>query len=233
MDAAVAEAWGVGLVMQPCGPVGGDIRLVAEDSEGRLILAIGDVSGRGLVAALVSAAVVGAVRALVATAPSLAEVVTRANEELATWLPEGRFVTLFLARLDPTAGRLVYVNAGHDPPVLCRRRGRIEELEPTGLVLGISSREQWEERSVALEPGDLLCCYTDGLMDIPQETGQRLDSARLRALIVGHAHLPATQIAPELVRQATLHHEVRPTDDITVVVLRYQPTGSEPTSRIG
>jgi serine phosphatase RsbU (regulator of sigma subunit) len=148
---------------RPCRAVGGDYFDFRTDG-GRLTLALGDVAGKGTGAALLMGILRAAVRAHWRE-PSLIEAITRINGTICQNVPENRYMTFFLAQLDPGSGQLAYVNAGHNPPLLVRATGVVERLEEGGLVIGMFDQVPYAEGTVTLQHGDVLLVYSDGVTE--------------------------------------------------------------------
>ena len=147
-------------------------------------LVIADVSDKGMPAALFMAVTRSIVRASVLGAQTPAEHITQANRLICADAGQGMFVTLFYAQLDSTTGDLTYVNAGHNPPWLYRADSdEWVELTRTGMVLGMFSTHQLEQRTVRLNPGDFIFMYTDGLTDAANAQGEKFEAERLRQVM--------------------------------------------------
>lgn len=156
--------------------VSGDYLDYFEVDEGNLCLTIGDVAGKGLHAALLTASLHSIVRALrFSQAGSLADFVAAIDELFREVCPDNCLASLFVGRYDPVARRLHYVNAGHESPFVLRNNGRHSRtirLESGGPVIGLVRRPAYRERVVSLDPGDLLVAYTDGLCEAANEAGE-------------------------------------------------------------
>jgi serine phosphatase RsbU (regulator of sigma subunit) len=209
---------------QPADEVGGDYFGYIPLSDGRLALAIGDVAGKGVSAALLMAHFSAEVRYCLATKPTPAEAVSQLNQDLSEELANYHFVTFALCVLDPAAHRLTLVNAGHLPP-LRRRGGAIEELGDGagGLPLGCDAKRGYEQVEMELDAGDTIILYTDGISEAMNAQGKIYGSARLREAI---ARAPA---GVEQVGQ-TLLDDVRrfirgrlQSDDICLVCIERSP----------
>jgi phosphoserine phosphatase RsbU/P len=148
---------------RPCRTVGGDYFDLLLDGDG-LCLALGDVSGKGLGAAMLMIALRAAVRAHWATGP-LAEATARINATFHQNVPDDKYATFFIGRLDPHSGQMRYVNAGHNRPLLVRANGNWEALGRGGTVLGMFDTASYEEADATLEPGDTLLVFSDGVSD--------------------------------------------------------------------
>jgi sigma-B regulation protein RsbU (phosphoserine phosphatase) len=151
-----------------CRTVGGDYfdYLPYGDS---LALAVGDVAGKGMPAALLMASLQAHTQAITELGGELggdpASVVAKLNRAITAHTPANRFVTFFLTVFDPVASTLTYCNAGHNPPLLLRSNGAIERLEEGGMVLGLFAAASFEDKTVPFDPGDLLILYSDGVVE--------------------------------------------------------------------
>ncbi|HJU55479.1 MAG TPA: SpoIIE family protein phosphatase, partial [Pyrinomonadaceae bacterium] len=129
----------------PCYEIGGDYYDFIEREDGRLVVTLGDVSGKGTAAALLMSSLHAAVHAQAASHNSLAETISAVNNYLADNTPANRFVTLFYAELDPQTGGLSFINAGHNPPLIVHHAGTVENLAAGGLPLGIRQDAEYRE----------------------------------------------------------------------------------------
>jgi serine phosphatase RsbU (regulator of sigma subunit) len=192
-----------------------------------VLLAVGDVSGKGLDAALAMSSLHACLRsqaqAAGGRADSLPEVMRRVNRYLCESLPYNKFATLFCGALDPNGHTLAYVNAGHNPPLLLRRGGEVEELAATGMPTGLDRNAGYELATRALEPGDVLIAYSDGVTDASSEGlgGEPLGSEGLAEMVRPLRHLPAKDLLDRLddsLVELLAGHE--PDDDMTLVVAK-------------
>jgi len=157
---------------------------------GKLIFTIGDVSGKGISAALLMATIQSILRShayagrLTGRSGELnaAELVTRANRQLCATTSAEKYSSLFVAHYDDATRRLTYTNAGHLPPILLRR-GRSQLLETGGMVVGLFSEVTYEQATLELEPGDWLVAYTDGLTEVENSYEEEYGSERVIALL--------------------------------------------------
>src|SRR5690606_21480563 len=127
-----------------CYEIGGDYYDFIPRGDGRMVVALGDVSGKGTAAALLMSSLHAAVHAQIAARSSLDSVVDSLNRYLAENTPTNRFVTLFIGDLDPATGHMRYINAGHNPPIVGHADGRISQLDSGGLPLGLMAEAQYE-----------------------------------------------------------------------------------------
>jgi len=201
-----------------CSAVGADYYDFSAD-DGAILLALGDVAGKGLAAALLMASLRAAVRARWREGEPLGQVTARINEILLQTVPTNRFATLFLARADTATGEVVWVNAGHAAPLVARRDGTHEILAATGTILGVLADTSWEERRTSLGPGDVLILLSDGVVEAAREAGGDLGPHRLAAVVRAGGRSASGLLAA---LQATAEESLggaRRADDHTFVVL--------------
>jgi sigma-B regulation protein RsbU (phosphoserine phosphatase) len=203
--------------------VGGDYFDFLDLGPGRLGLAVGDISGKGVSAALLMAGLQACLRSragLCADAPAV--VVQHANESLVASTDPSRFATFFYAVYSAEGRRLRFVNAGHNPPLLLRAgTSVVSRLRPTGMALGFDAAASYGEGSETLAPGDLLLVFTDGLTEALNEDGEEFGEARLAGLLVGDRHLSAADLQRLMnVELDTFCGGAPRSDDVTLVVAR-------------
>ena len=228
MPAAAPKVAGVDIAFatRPANTVAGDyydafFRTGGPDQNERLLLVVADVAGKSVPAALLMATLQASLRTLAALPGSLVELVGRLNQyACAQNLGGRRFTTAFLAELEPATGRLSYVNAGHNWPVLRRASGAIERLEAGGLPLGITPSAPYECGSTTLTANDLLLIFTDGLVEAENDREAEYGESRTLAILSG-----AAGSASELLKQLMSSLDAfvglaRQHDDITCLVLR-------------
>jgi serine phosphatase RsbU (regulator of sigma subunit) len=179
------EDWQISPFYQPAREVGGDFYDFHLLSEGKLGLAVGDATGKGVPAALVMSTTCGMLRAVAQGSESPGEVLLRVNEALSTRIPASMFVTCFYGVLDPKSGIFAYANAGHDVPYV-RRGGACEELRARGMPLGLMPGMSYEERDIVLDSGEAALFYSDGLVEAHDPNGEMFGFPRLRELVAEH-----------------------------------------------
>jgi len=218
-DAPIVPGWDLAGCNRPCRTVGGDYYDFAIEGR-RLLLALGDVSGKGTGAALLMTVLRAAVRAHW-TEPSLAEAVSRINRTVCQNVPSSKYVTFFLGALDPASGRLDFVNAGHNPPLLVRASGEVEKLSDGGLVLGMFENIVYDGGGVEMHPGDTLVVYSDGVTETWDPDGEEFGEESLIPLAVKSRTLDAEGLQNAILREIERFEAgARATDDRTIVVLR-------------
>jgi serine phosphatase RsbU (regulator of sigma subunit) len=211
--------WDLAGCNRPCRTVGGDYYDFAIES-GRLLLALGDVSGKGTGAALLMTVLRASVRAHW-TEPSLSDAVARINRTVCQNVPSSKYVTFFLGQLEPETGRLRFVNAGHNPPLLVRAGGAVEKLEDGGLVLGMFENVTYDEGVVGMAPGDTLVVYSDGVTETWSPEGEEFGEESLLPLAVKSRLLDAEGLQDAILRELERFEAgARATDDRTLVILK-------------
>lgn len=202
------ELWGG---CQPARSVSGDYYDFVPIGPDRTALAIGDISGKGISAALLMAHMQSALRSQLMlrdkdgkpaaamngllTSPS--SVIAVLNDLLYSSSPPEKYATFFLGLYSDDAGQLLYTNAGHLAPILVRR-GEAQRLAGEGFPVGLFPGIQYEQQSLALQPGDLIVGFTDGVTETPNREGEEFGDQRLTELLMRHVHKPLDVIAGEI-----------------------------------
>jgi serine phosphatase RsbU (regulator of sigma subunit) len=167
----------------PTRQVGGDYFDFFPLPDGRLAFLVADVSGKGIPAALLVSTVHAAVHLQIDEAKSIADLVGRIDRHLQRYAVTRKFLTGFFGVLEPATGRLRYVSAGHNPAVLRRASGTLEELKATGVPLGMFPNASWTEETVPFEKGDLLCVYSDGVTEALNAAEEEFGLERLSRIL--------------------------------------------------
>ncbi len=205
----------------PAREVGGDFYDVFSEGDGWYVLVIADVAGKGVPASLFMALSRTVVRILSRREKTARHVIERSNETFIKDAGSTSFVTLFYALLDEKRRMLTYVNAGHNPPLLRHADGTVEELMPTGPVIGIMDEPDYGEQSVMLKQGDVLVMYTDGVTEAVDENKDMFSEERLLAVIQKNHALPAHEMVVAIRRAVESFCGSEPQfDDITIMVLK-------------
>jgi PAS domain S-box-containing protein len=171
---------------QPAREVGGDFYDTFELEDGRLGLVVGDVTDKGIPAALVMATTRTMLRVSAQRLFPPGEVLKRANEELVADIPPNMFITCLYAILDTESGRLVYANAGHDPPYQRHHGSDVEELRARGMPLGLMPGMEYEEKEITLKRGESVLFYSDGLVEAHDPHHEMFGFPRLQRLVGTH-----------------------------------------------
>jgi phosphoserine phosphatase RsbU/P len=211
-----------------CDETGGDyFDYLCVDDEGRqrLCAVVGDVSGHGLPSALLMATARGLLRQRVSMHGSLGEIVTDVNQRFSEDVERsGRFMTLFLARIDRQRKKIEWVRAGHDPALLYDPATEtFASLKGKGLPLGVDAAIPYHESSAAIEDGQVLFIGTDGLWETSNEKGELFGKDRLKEVIRRHASQSAREILLAVHTAAEeFRGELKQEDDLTIVVIKLQ-----------
>ncbi|MCC6845642.1 MAG: PP2C family protein-serine/threonine phosphatase [Bacteroidetes bacterium] len=202
--------------------VGGDYFDVIKLDDNRLLLAIADVSGKGIPAALIMANTQAALRVLAPLNLPLPEFVARVNSVIHQNTQDDKFITFFCGILDVRSNELTYINAGHNPPLLHRSDGLLEELNVGGILLGIfDEAPPYDEGCVHFDAGDLLIMYTDGVSEAMNEQSEEFGEERLRMLAGTMSDISADECARRIIAAARNHAGSAPqSDDITLLIVR-------------
>jgi phosphoserine phosphatase RsbU/P len=205
---------------QPVRNVGGDYYDVVRISETQTVLCIGDVSGKGMPAALLMSSLQAALKPLMWDAGSPRELCRRLNRILCEIAPVGKFVSFFYGVLDSKDNRLTYCNAGHNPPVLVRAGGTSCELNAAGAVLGQFPDWVYEQSDVQLQRGDRLMLFTDGLVEAGDGEDEPFGEDRLLGIALANREAGAEELKTLLMQAASEHCGGRLQDDASMIVLR-------------
>ena len=211
--------WYIAGHYQPAREVGGDFYDVIELSNGRLGVVIGDATGKGVPAAMVMAAARGIVRSMALQMDTPGCVLRRANELLLPTMPPNMFVTCLYAVIDPRDGSVTFANAGHNLPCLTGE-ARVLEMEARGMPLGLMPDMDYEERCAAIEPGEWVLFYSDGLVEAHNASRDMFGVPRLREVLL---NTPANSDLINIVLGAWhdfLADKTDQEDDMTLIVLQ-------------
>jgi serine phosphatase RsbU (regulator of sigma subunit) len=213
-----AEIAGVSI---PAREVGGDFFNYFQVADGRLALLVGDVSGKGVSAALLMANVQATLRARMPHEFDLAALASHLDREVDQNTPPAVYLTLFIGILEQDGRTLRYVNAGHNPQFVVRKRGGIVALSSTGLPIALYAGHPYRESEVSLEDGDLLFFYTDGLVEQENAAGDQFGAERLQEYLTSLQANSIDAILERLDREVrTFRGGVEPLDDATMMALR-------------
>ena len=211
-------------VTRPANTVGGDFYDILPLADGRLVVALGDVAGKGSPAALLMALLLAMLRTLLDEGLQDAALIARLNAQICRHSPASRFITLFFALYDPPTGRLVYVNAGHLPALVSRQSGEVDRLTGGGIALGMFEGSTYERCETSLAPGDLLVAYSDGITEAESPAGQPFEESGLLGVLQAEGSAEPAAIAAAVLKSVERHVEdTRLADDLTVLLMRRTP----------
>jgi len=204
-----------------CYEIGGDYYDFIERHDGRMLIALGDVSGKGTAAALLMSSLHAAIHAQVSAKSSLDETISSVNQYLADNTPANRFVTLFAAELDPKNGALRYINAGHNPPLIGRVDGTIVQLSSGGFPLGIMPGADFEVGETHLNPGESLVVYSDGVSEANNIRDEEFGLDRLAEVVRNNLKASAAGMRDKVESALSAFTMTAPAnDDITLVIVK-------------
>lgn len=206
---------------RPAKSVGGDYFDFIAMPGGGMLFTLGDVSGKGIAAAVLMASIQASIRSQALRRPeSVAALVTDFNQAVYSFSSNVKYSTLFCGLLDQENRMLTYVNAGQVPPVVIRNGGQIERLREGGMPLGLMNNSRYQEADIVLEAGDVLVCFSDGISEATNVEEEMWDEGCL-TLLQHSAHLGAGEIIDRLVAGVDdFAGEAEQADDITVMVLK-------------
>jgi serine phosphatase RsbU (regulator of sigma subunit) len=208
-------------ISRPANTVGGDFYDILPLDDGRIVVAVGDVAGKGSPAALLMALLLAMLRTLVDEKLEPAELVTRLNVQVCRHAPGSRFITLFYAVYQPLTGDMTYVSAGHTPPLLLRGNGRCERMTEGGIALGMFDHSTYKTGHLTIQPDELFAIYSDGVTEAENATGRPFDEAGLESALVANRGLPLSALGTAIVRAVEQHSaDTRLADDLTILLLR-------------
>jgi len=207
----------------PCYEIGGDYYDFIEREDGRLVIALGDVSGKGTAAALLMSSLHASVHAQTGSHDTLSETISAVNRYLADNIPSNRFVTLFYAELDPASGALSFLNAGHNPPLIVHAAGTVEQLASGGLPLGIKRNAEYREGRTQMQMGDVLVIYSDGVTEAASPSGEEFGVTRLYEVVSRNIEASAAGVRDRIESALTKFSQgTQAADDITLVIVKRQ-----------
>jgi sigma-B regulation protein RsbU (phosphoserine phosphatase) len=209
----IAAAW------RPARGVGGDSFEVLKLDDANVVLSVSDVAGKGVPAALLMSNLQAMVRGLSSPRTRPRDFCAEISRALGGSLAADRFVTCFYGLLDVPARRLVYTNAGHNPPLLVHADGAWTRLDVGGSVLGIDGISEFADEEVTLASGDRLLLFTDGVTESTSAAGEEFGEDRLRALAVEHRTLPAKALHERVLDALLAFNDEHFEDDMTLIVL--------------
>lgn len=205
----------------PTRHIGGDYYDAIELGDGRVLIAIADVSGKGIPAALLMSNVQASLRALCGPTMDLPANAARINDIIYANTDFNKYATFFYGILDPTTHSFVYTNAGHNPPILLRPSGEIETLDAGGLPVGLMPGSGYDGAMVEIGPGDVLVMYTDGVTEAANTENEEFDTPRLEALTREGAAGNVATLLDRVYDEVALFTTGMPQgDDITMVILK-------------
>jgi sigma-B regulation protein RsbU (phosphoserine phosphatase) len=208
---------------RPANTVGGDFYDLIPQPDGRVLVALGDVAGKGSPAALLMALLLAILRTLVDEGLELPALAERLNSQVTRHAPPSRFITLFLGMYDPKSDTLTWLNAGQNPPMIRRASGEWVKLPATGVALGMFEGSPYEAETTTLASGDVLVMYSDGITEAESTRGVPFEEQGLQGVVNAWVGGNAPELSSAVLRAVTQHvGDAKVGDDLTVLVLKRQ-----------
>jgi sigma-B regulation protein RsbU (phosphoserine phosphatase) len=227
------DGWDMTGVSFPCREIGGDYYdFIHRKRDNRLVVAVGDVSGKGTGAALLMSSLHAAVRAQSQARSTISEVMSEINQYIFENSPPNKFLTLFYGELDPETGTLAYSNGGHNPPMLVRLSGEVERLDTGGLPIGMMQGVAYQEATVVFQPGDVLVIYSDGITESVNEREEEFEEERLIEVVKNNTGRSASGIRDRIDEALSRFvGTTAPVDDMTLMIIKRTDSGIEDAER--
>ncbi|HZS43816.1 MAG TPA: SpoIIE family protein phosphatase [Blastocatellia bacterium] len=205
----------------PVAAVGGDYYDFIEVFDDRLGVVVADVSGKGMPAALVMASFRAYIHAMVLNELSIRAIFNKINKLLRASTAANMFITCFYGVIDPAISRILYINAGHNPPLLISKDGSRQLLEASGTALGILKQVRYAEQVVDFYPGDIMIMYTDGITEAVNEREEEYGLERLARVVENNSNLRAHEICSKIIEDVTAYAvDGGIADDLTVMIIK-------------
>lgn len=216
------DGWEMTGVSFPCREIGGDYYdFIRRKRDNRLIVAVGDVSGKGTGAALLMSSLHAAVRAQSQTRSSISEVMSEINQYIYENSPSNKFLTLLYGELDPETGLFTYCNGGHNTPLLMRSSGEIIRLDKGGLPIGMMQAITYIEDTVEFESGDVLIIYSDGITESVNDKEEEFEESRLIEVVKNNLNRSASGIRDRIDEALSKFvGATAPVDDMTLMIIK-------------
>ncbi|NIR48283.1 SpoIIE family protein phosphatase [candidate division KSB1 bacterium] len=215
------EGFDIAGVSHPAKEVGGDYFDFIKLDEDRWGIALGDISGKGIPAALLMSSLQATLRSQALTTTSIVDCISKTNNILYLNTASNKFVTLFFGLLEGKKGRFSYVNAGHNFPFLFDKSGGFQSLETGGMVLGILPECKFEKNDVGLKPGEIIIIYSDGVTEAENEQEEQFGEERLRDIVWKYSNLSSKQIMDKIYAEVSgFAGPKKQDDDVTLVIIK-------------
>jgi len=217
--------WQLALRFEPARWVGGDLYEVAKLPNGQYLVCLGDMPGKSAYGLVHLSLIYSQVRGAAFAGLAPAAIANRINETVYDVLQPYSYAPLFISMLQPDTGKLTFVSCGHHPPVLLRVDNSYQELSSDGIVIGGRRDADYQQRETQIEPGDLLICYTDGITEPRNRTGEQFGVQRVVqvARSVEAAGGSIEEISDEILRESHKFSAEWDRDDATLILLRREP----------
>lgn len=206
----------------PCRTVGGDYFDYFALPDGQVALVVGDVAGKGMPAAMLMSSLQARLQILLETSDSPAFIVQKLNKSIAANCPDNRFITFFLAFLNPATGEVRYTNAGHNPPLLIRSGALPEQLQGGGIILGILPIAQYTEHTTVMNPGDTLVLFSDGVSEaMPNGVDEEFGEMRIHMAVMNRPTATSGELIHGMMEDLQAWCAGAPyADDVTLLIAK-------------
>lgn len=208
----------IATLSRPARQLGGDYHALFE-RDGTLTVCVADVSGKSMPAAILVSALHAALQLLFSEGRELGNIATELNRHIHNWSAENKFITLFLATIEPATQLIRYVNAGHNPPFLLSD-GRVDALASHGLPIGILARTKYTAQTRAMTADSLLAIYSDGITEAENDAGDEFGGGRLERLFEELRDEPLTVIRTRVADEVAAFERGAQKDDQTLLLVR-------------
>ncbi len=207
--------------MTPCYQVGGDYYDYMPIGSDRLGITIADVSGKGVSASLLMASLRASLHSEVHLLYDMEKMTTKLNDFIHKSSSINSFITFFFCELNMKSGKLKFINAGHNPPIVLDKKGNINRLESCGLCLGMFPDVEYKAQTVVLHPGDIILLFTDGITESRNKENKEFEEEKLVKFLKKKSKLPAPELIKEIQKEVeTFTADTDQMDDQTVVVIK-------------
>ena len=205
----------------PCHEVGGDLYDMRLGQGSLVWLALGDVTGKGIGAAMLMASAMAGLQILEEDIVEPLLLVNRLHGHVRRHVEVGQFITLFTGTLEPSTGEIHYVNAGQNPPMVLRPDGTYRELDSTGVPVALLDEWEWDDRKTRLEPGETLLIFSDGVTETIDTTGTQYDEGRFDEFLKDKGTLSPEDLGHQLLEDIRTFRGAAPiADDLTLLIIR-------------
>ncbi|MCK5125919.1 MAG: SpoIIE family protein phosphatase [candidate division Zixibacteria bacterium] len=212
------DIWGMNI---PSGEVGGDYYDFISIVDNQIGIAIADVSGKGIPAALIMASYRASLIAEIRNNYAIRTICRKVNNLLCESLEPENFVTSIYGVLDTKNSIFTFSNCGHNPGLLLRSNDSVEELMEGGIILGIRPDSRYEERPIYINSGDILCLFTDGVTEAEDKTGDQFETERMLDILKNNRELPARKIGEKMINSVkAFAHRDFTMDDLTLIIIK-------------
>jgi len=216
------KGWEIAAAYYPCRGVGGDYYdFIYDNSRNILTFAIGDVSGKGIAAALIMSSIHAFLKAKIKSASSLKEIFDGINNYLYENTLENKYATLFIGQIDICKNLLRYINAGHIPPIIINSNGAIQRLTKGNIPVGLFNAIDYKEESIYINKYDIILAFTDGLTDTINEYDENFSEDRLINCLNDNLNLHCSEILDKIIKELSSFQANSPMlDDVTIIIIK-------------